>query len=74
MEVNKENNHLQTQHVGIYGSVFGMELKEDLECSQSQETMENVTHCSAYRDSEKWTGLLQVTKLNVNLDTKLCTL
>ena len=53
MEVNKENNHLQTQHVGLYGSVFGMELKEDLECSQSQETMENVTHCSAYRDSEK---------------------
>ena len=39
--------------MGIYGSVFGMELKDELEYSQSQGTMENVTHCSAHRDPEK---------------------
>lgn len=32
--------------------VFGMELKEELECSQSQETIENVTGADCLQDSE----------------------
>lgn len=40
---------LQRQHEGIYVSVIGMELKEELECSQRQEAMETVNHSNAYR-------------------------